>query len=312
MLRIARFQHLVLVADHGSLALAARSLGLTAAAISKSLQRLERELGTALLDRRTRPAQLTVAGRQAADLARQGLAVLTAIPAELRRPHARAEGRVRVGLGPLVAEQLLAPLAADLLQRAPGVKVTTRLGHWADCLDDLKLGRLDLFLGDLTVAEGDPALVTRPFPSVEIVAFVRSGHPLLSERAPALARVLDLPLVANTPPPWGVRWLQAQHRRARRMVPEADDLFHVVCDSVPALRALVASSDAVGFATPAALRADLDTGRLALAPWDTSGLRSRAGSVVIAARAPSPAARLLRERAHAVAERASPAVGAAN
>jgi DNA-binding transcriptional LysR family regulator len=300
---IQQLQHLVAVADRGSLAAAAKALRLTPAALTKSIQRLERELHAGLLDRRTRPAQLTAAGLKVVDRARHGLGVLDAIPAELRRSTGRIEGRVRVGLGPLVADLMLAQLAAELLARAPAVAITARLGHWKDCLEDLKLGRLDLFLGDVTMAEGDPALVTRPFPSVPIAAFCRAGHPLLAERTPSVARVLEFPLVGNTPPAWGVRWLQAQHRRARRPVPAPDELFQVVCDSIHALRQLVATTDALGFAPASAVREGIVAGRLAIAPLDTGVLRSNAGSVVLAARAPSPAALLLRDAAHALAER---------
>ncbi|AZC19012.1 LysR family transcriptional regulator [Pseudomonas sp. CMR5c] len=66
----------VRIADEGSISAAARSLGLTAAAASIALKRLETRLGSRLLARSTRSLRLTPEGRRYLDSVRLALAAL--------------------------------------------------------------------------------------------------------------------------------------------------------------------------------------------------------------------------------------------
>jgi len=63
-------------ADTGSLSAAARGLGLTPAAASIALKRLETRLGIRLLARSTRSMRLTEEGRRYLDSVREALAAL--------------------------------------------------------------------------------------------------------------------------------------------------------------------------------------------------------------------------------------------
>mgnify|MGYP001952040102 FL=1 len=66
----------VRTADAGSISAAARSLGLTAAAASIALKRLETRLGSRLLARSTRSMRLTEEGRRYLESVRLALATL--------------------------------------------------------------------------------------------------------------------------------------------------------------------------------------------------------------------------------------------
>lgn len=301
-MELHRLQHLIAVADHGSLRLGAQALGLSPAALTRSVQGLEASLGIALLDRSTRPARLTEAGRRVVERARHALAAVDLLREDLLPAGHTIEGRVRLGVGPLVAETLLAPVIAEVLRRAPGVAVTARLGYWTDGTDALKLGKSDLFLGDVTEAMADPTLSARAFPSQPIAMICRPGHPLLRLRTIGAPDVVRHPLVANTPPPWGVRWLQDLYRRARRPVPEPSGLLRVVCDSTALVTTVVRTSDALGFVAHRLVVKDVSEGRLAIVPYDTSGLRTQAGTVLVAGRPTTRATGLVLEVAHAVAE----------
>ncbi len=301
-MELHRLHHLVAVADHGSLRLGAQALGLSPAALTRSVQGLEASLAIPLLDRSTRPARLTEAGRRVVERARHALATMELLREDLRPTSQAIEGRVRVTVGPLVAETLLGPVLTEVLRRAPGVAVTARLGHWTDGTVALKLGQVDLFLGDVTEAMADPTLSARAFPSQPIAMICRPGHPILRLRTIGAADVLRHPLVANTPPPWGVRWLQDLHRRARRPVPEPSGLLRVVCDSTALVTTVVHASDALGFAAHRLVMKEVAESRLAIVPYDTTGLRTQAGTVLVAGRPTTRATGLVLEVAHAVAE----------
>ena len=63
MLDLLRLKIFLLVADLKSLALAAKHLNLSSAAISKQLTKLEKEVGVQLLTRTTRQVELTEIGK---------------------------------------------------------------------------------------------------------------------------------------------------------------------------------------------------------------------------------------------------------
>ena len=89
--RSGELEVLVLVAEQGSLSAAARQMGVSPSAISKTLSRLEARLGVQLLTRSTRRVQLTAEGAQLAARGKQVLAELDDIEATVaaRRPVAR-------------------------------------------------------------------------------------------------------------------------------------------------------------------------------------------------------------------------------
>ena len=86
----------VAVVDQGTLAAAARHLGMSPSMVTSHVQVLERELGQVLFDRTKRPSPLTEAGVLAANRCR---VLLTAFD-DLKSGVARADGltgRLRLG-----------------------------------------------------------------------------------------------------------------------------------------------------------------------------------------------------------------------
>lgn len=110
------------VAELRSFAQAARQLNMPRARASAHVQRLEGELGTALLHRTTRVVRLTPEGEDLLERAR-ALVVDAEEIASLFRADAALRGRVRVALPALVARDLVIPHLPDLLQRHPQLHV---------------------------------------------------------------------------------------------------------------------------------------------------------------------------------------------
>src|ERR1700709_2297554 len=96
VLDVGRLRVLREVGLRGSIAGAARFLGLTASAVSQQLALLERETATALVDRTPRGVALTGAGRVLAARAEEVLHVLQAARADLDRVGGALGGPVRV------------------------------------------------------------------------------------------------------------------------------------------------------------------------------------------------------------------------
>ncbi|MEO7143667.1 MAG: LysR family transcriptional regulator, partial [Bryobacteraceae bacterium] len=93
------FEHLKLfrdIAQHRSVSRGAELNGVSQSAASQHLQELERQLHVVLLDRSTRPLNITPSGRLYLDMCRDILRRKDDFDAALERVHGQVEGTVRV------------------------------------------------------------------------------------------------------------------------------------------------------------------------------------------------------------------------
>ncbi|HEY5393851.1 MAG TPA: LysR family transcriptional regulator, partial [Trebonia sp.] len=137
MLDIRRLRMLHEFAARGSIARTAEALGYTPSAVSQQLAVLEKEAGTALLDRTARSAGLTDAGRRLAVHAELILAMVEQAESELSAQAAQPSGRVVVTAFPSAAVAF-APALANSLREHPQL---TLLLREADPVEGLKLAR---------------------------------------------------------------------------------------------------------------------------------------------------------------------------
>ncbi|WP_437636494.1 LysR substrate-binding domain-containing protein [Sorangium sp. So ce854] len=112
----------VCVAEAGGFRAAAARLGVTAAAVSKSVARLEAELGVVLLERSSRHVALTPEGAVFLERCRAAIAQLKAgreqVAGAQREPH----GTLRVTLPPVLGRSVL-PVVARLSARHPRLSI---------------------------------------------------------------------------------------------------------------------------------------------------------------------------------------------
>jgi len=148
LLDAGRLRLLREVGLRGSIAAAARVLGLTPSAVSQQLAVLEREAATPLLDRSQRGVVLTGAGHALAARATEVLDVLAAARADLERISGAVAGPVSIasvasGAATVVSDALNALRAAH-----PGIEVTVRTAEPGQSLDLLTAGDVDIAVVD--------------------------------------------------------------------------------------------------------------------------------------------------------------------
>jgi molybdate transport repressor ModE-like protein len=132
------------IAEAGTISAAARSLGTSQPAISQQVRRLERRLGTALLERVGRGIRLTEAGQV---LARHGGAVAAALDAaseEVAALTGLRAGRVRLMSFPSSSATLVPRALALLRDRHPGLHVQLAEAEPPESLVELREGRCDI------------------------------------------------------------------------------------------------------------------------------------------------------------------------
>lgn len=132
------------VADRGSFSAAAAALGMTQSAVSQHISALERAVGGSVVDRASRPVQLTEAGVILVRHARAVVARLDVAEQELAAAAGRRRGRLRLGAFPTALATFLPPVLARFKRKYPTVRLTVVDDHVPHLHTRLADGELDL------------------------------------------------------------------------------------------------------------------------------------------------------------------------
>jgi DNA-binding transcriptional LysR family regulator len=147
MLDLHRLRLLQEFAARGSIARTASVLGYTPSAVSQQLAALEREAGTALLDRSARRAELTDAGRRLAGHAERILAMVEEAETDLSARATEPAGRVVATAFPSAAVAF-APALARSLRTHPRLTLVLRQTQAREGLRQVRSGDVDVAIVD--------------------------------------------------------------------------------------------------------------------------------------------------------------------
>jgi DNA-binding transcriptional LysR family regulator len=111
----------VAAADEASFSAAARRLGLTPAAVSKSVARLEAGVGVRLFQRSTRSLSLTAEGERLYRQIRLPWTEIADALADLRQDAGKPAGTLKIAMAPAVGRMYFVPLLEGFLERYPDV-----------------------------------------------------------------------------------------------------------------------------------------------------------------------------------------------
>ena len=132
------------VANRGTIAAAAESMGYTASAVSQRLGGLEKSTGVAVLERVGRNVRLTDAGRELVRHADRLLRGMEEAQVAMERVGGEVKGVLDLTVYESVAATLLAPLLELLSSRYPDLHLRTRQFDPDAALDALAAGDIDL------------------------------------------------------------------------------------------------------------------------------------------------------------------------
>lgn len=165
-------------ADEGSFSAAARSLGLTPAAVSKGVGQLEARLGVRLFQRSTRSLALTTDGERLYGQVRMPWREISDALTDLRQGAGRPAGTLKVALAHTVGREYLVPLLGGFLRRYPDVVPDL---HFDNRQVDIVAEGFDVAIGG--GIELTDALIARELSRVRIV-LVASPAYLKANRTP--------------------------------------------------------------------------------------------------------------------------------
>jgi DNA-binding transcriptional LysR family regulator len=140
-----QIQYFVAVAENGALSRAAHELAISQSTVTESIRELENDLGFPLFDRHSSGVELTLKGHQFLRHARRILSEIADARRALRDDAALLDGRLALGVTPLVASYVLSDLLARFRRAFPAVSVDI-VEDSRDYLEHLLVG------GELDVA----------------------------------------------------------------------------------------------------------------------------------------------------------------
>lgn len=174
----------IAAADKGSFSAAARHLGLTPAAVSKSVGQLEARLGVRLFQRSTRSLALTTDGERLYGQVRLPWGEIGDALTDLRQGAGKPAGTLKVSLAHTLGREYFVPMMAGFVRRYPDV--TPDL-HFANRKVDLIAEGYDVAIGG--GIELTDTLIARQLASLRIVL---AASPAYLKANPAPAHPLEL------------------------------------------------------------------------------------------------------------------------
>lgn len=264
-------RHLVLLVElgrHRSIMGAAQAANLTQPAASKLLAELEHALGVTLFERLPRGVLPTPYGEVLIRRAGAALAEMDAAHQEVMELLSGLSGRVAVGTV-LTPSTGLLPDALRLLRHShPKVQVTVTVDTSKLLIQRLREGRLDLVIGRILDSASAAELHFEPITDEPHSLIVRAGHPLLQRRDLSLK---DLAREA---------WILPAHgsilrdRLTALFLAQGLDQPQQTTETtaLPMITKLLSHSDMLVPLPPEVLQSHLDSGLLAVLPFDL-GLR---------------------------------------
>lgn len=198
---LRRLKHFEALYRLRNFARAADETGVTQSALSRSLQKLEAELGARLFDRSTHFVQPTESGARLYPLAQDVIAAAAALGDEAERLSRPVSGVVRVGAGPYPMHPLVSGAVAAFAAQYPGVRAAVTGGRAEVLLQGLLDRALDLVVCDMSKFEDSAFaqdITVQALPSEPLALVFRADHPAAASERPDTTLY---PWALPTPPP---------------------------------------------------------------------------------------------------------------
>ena len=190
-MELDQLRYFLQIAERGNFTRAAEDLSISQPALSRSIQKLEEELGQPIFERKSRSVSLTDAGTLLQARALQVLSILDDTKAEITDDG--ESGRVRVGAIPTIAPYFLPEILRRFSTEYPKATIV------------VQENTTDVLLKSCTQGEIDLAIVALPIPAKyleveelfkeELLLVLPLNHPLADRAKISVSDVEPFPFV---------------------------------------------------------------------------------------------------------------------
>ncbi len=262
-LEVRQMRHVLALAEHGSFARAATVVGLSQSALSRSIQAVEREVGSHLFVRSAGGVEPTDSGRVLIARLRQIVQLTEDLDRDLVNERGLQSGHLHVGGGPYPAQTMLADALARFVADYPRVVVRMMMRDWDELLRRLRGREIEFFVAEISTFGGETDLEVEPLEVHPTLTYARQGHPLAARAPVSFADGFAYPYASLTRiPPRALEPIRAAQRRmtdplvVQRVFPALE------FNSLHAVKRIVLGSDALMVAPPSCVAGELESGQL--------------------------------------------------
>ncbi|MGF6755896.1 LysR family transcriptional regulator [Paraburkholderia sp. GAS42] len=181
----------IAIANAGSAAEAAQSLGISQPAVHRAARQIEQNVGVSLYRRRVHSVLANPAGVEFARCLSLALYEIAQASEDLAYARGQLTGKVAIGVLPLLPPRRVARAIQRLRERYPAARVTVDEGSHERLLRELRMGAIDIIIGGLREPRlTDSVQETELFADPYVVA-VRKGHRLAGQKTIAAHDLAD-------------------------------------------------------------------------------------------------------------------------
>lgn len=279
----ASLRAMLVVADTGSEAAAARAVALSQPAVHRALRMLEHLAGVPLFLKSVRGTRLTDCGTALMRHAKLAVAESRALESALDAWRGAVRGRVVVGALPLSVGLLLPRAVEALLARFPAVQVTVVDGTYPSLMRQLRSADIDLVVGALR--PGAPADTRQEvLLDEDLVVVARPDHPCLARRRIAPRELSRWPWIVPLPDTPA----DAALRRGFASLGLAPPAGSLRANSPGFTRATLATTDRLAMMSRGQALQDAQAGALRIVPVALPGTTRAIGMTVRTIGEPAP------------------------
>jgi DNA-binding transcriptional LysR family regulator len=294
---IKRLTHFIALAEEGRFALAAARVHLSHSAFSRSIQKLEEQLGLRLFDRGSKGAQLTPAGEVVLRRAKDLVFDSRCLQRDIELIKLGDVGEISLGAAPVPAAVIVPGLLCELREQSPRLMTRVHLGNLGQLLGQLDSQQIDFCMGDPRLMASHDRYDMVPLGKQAGGLYCRRGHPE-ERRGVASSETLTrygVAMISVTPA------LLKSVSAASGFKATDDFPLAVECDDIGTLVHLVSHSDVLGL-LPQAVAASHSQTLVRLNAHAPSPFHANVHAISLKGRTLSPSARRAIQTARAIAK----------
>ncbi|GIU33680.1 LysR family transcriptional regulator [Shewanella schlegeliana] len=289
-MELRHIKHFVALAECKSFSVAADKLAITQPSLTRSIQKMEQNLGVQLFTRDSRHVKLTFHGDLVLKHSDKILNGVHLLESDIKVNSGKSSGKLVIGGGTLASSNILSEILSEFSRYSPSISVELRTRDVSELSELLSRGKLDLFVSETKVTGFDQR------DDLEVINYCHSSgvfccrpeHPLVREANLYTPRLKDFPIALP-----------------RATTHEIENLFGDLFDSsrqafsgllrfeiFQSIRLLLYNSDMIGLLPQVIIEDELKAGRLVLLKvQDMPNIKVDYGAVYLKSRALTPAAK---------------------
>ncbi len=190
-MELEQLRHFIKVAETGSFTSASRQIELSQSALSRSIARLETEIGQPLFERLARQAVLNDAGELLLQRARKIIALADDAKTELADDG--KSGRVRIAAIPTIAPFLLPACLQSFQKQYPQAQLIIHEDTTDNLVKKISTGEVDLAIAAMPIEA--KYIDVQPLFEEELLLVTSKSHPLARQKSVRASDIETLPFV---------------------------------------------------------------------------------------------------------------------